>query len=166
MRSIALVLAALLLAGCESVTQTGAETVYRFAWWVPVGCVLGGVLMGAVGVVLLVGRLNARLGIMGIVLGGFVTVLIAPGTWSDRITLTPQGFSVRTGLWWRPTHCEVRFADLERIEVVRRGKRQHNLVCQLKDGRREVCPVSDLMKRGAEAAILAEADKQGVRVAK
>lgn len=165
-----LLAAALLLTGCQTVTQVGAETVYRFAWWVPVGTALGGTLLGVAGVVFLVGRLNARLGIIGTIMGTLLVAVFAPSIYSDRVTVSPEGFTVSTGFWWHATQFKLRFADLERIQLVTedRGSRdhdvQHELACYTKDGRREMCPVGDLMKRGAEAAILQEAQKQGVRI--
>ena len=41
------------------------------------------------------------------------------GLLSDRVTVKPDQFTLRTGFWFAPTVHEVRFGDLQRIELLR-----------------------------------------------
>jgi hypothetical protein len=97
-------------------------------------------------------------------------VFIAPSMYfGDRVTVSKEGFTIRTGFWWKPTIRDVRFADLSKIELVPRGTSQlldkeYDLVCFRKEGGHEIVPVSDLMKLGADAQILQTAKERGIEV--
>lgn len=157
------------VSGCERVTQEGDATVYHYGIALPLLVFAGGILAFLIGFALLrTGRL-VRIGLVFLVLGPLMCVVMAPEMlFGDRITVSKEGFSMRTGFWWKPTVHEVRFAELSKIEVKERRSRgvdkEYDLVCLPKRGHYQVVPVSDLMKLGAEAQILQTARELGIEV--
>ena len=101
---------ACLLGGCTNESQEGDTTVFTYALWVP-GVVLAGGIVGTLAGVLIRKSIE-RLG-WALIIGGPVAAFIfAPGLYSDKITVSNERFTLRTGFWFAPTTHEVELADV------------------------------------------------------
>jgi hypothetical protein len=101
-----------------------------------------------------------------------VALLVAPGFFLDRSTVSSSGFTLPTGFWFAPTVFDIAFADLSRIELLAeqetdaRGvtSTSRYLVCYRKAGGSEKVPFGDLMNAGTTARILEKARERGITV--
>lgn len=167
--ALILALAAGLAAGCTQETRDGDTTVVSFEPWVGAAGLLAGV--AAVPVGLLVRRWRAGLGWGLVVVGPLLAVLVAPGVFMDKVTVSPERFRLETGLWFDRTIREARYADVVHMaltaeeRVGRRGRSvSYTLECRTRSGGVVAVPVGDLMKRGGLDRIVEMARLQGVPV--
>lgn len=169
LRTVILAVLSCALGGCVTEVRQGDTSTFSFALWFPALVFLGSVAALVGGWFLR--RKSARWGwalMLAAVLAG---LLFAPGLFLDRATVSPEGFTLRTGFWFAPTRHEARFADLARIRLyakerqTRRGRRTDvSLLCSRKTGGIAVVPVGDLMKRGPVEKILDLAEERGIEV--
>lgn len=165
-----LALATLLLLACFSAgcieEKTAENSInYAFSWWVPALLFLGGIAMVPVGWI----TRQTRFGWAFLIGGPAVLLVLAPGTLTDRVTVDAEQFTLHTGFWFAPTHFEVRFDDVERIEITsetRRGRRgrkktSYFLDCYRKSGGMDHVPIGTLMEEAA-GAVLAVAQERGI----
>ncbi|MEW5977630.1 MAG: hypothetical protein AB1898_17690 [Acidobacteriota bacterium] len=158
------------LAGCVVEVRDGDTAVFTFATWVP------GLVLSFGSVFCLAGLAIRRKSVLwgtGLAIAGLIVLLLlAPGSFLDRSTVSPSRFTLQTGFWFAPTTFDVPFADLSSIEVVAeeetdaRGvtSKSRYLVCHHKSGASQKIPLGDLMNAGAKARILERAREQGVPV--
>lgn len=160
---------ALLTAGCVTESRDGDTTVVAFAPWVGLLAILGG--LAAVPVGLLARRWKPFLGWALVVLGPVGLVVLAPGLFLDRVTVSPEKFTLWTGFWFSPTVHEVRYDGLSEVAITaeertgRRGRKSvsYYLECRGKGGAQKV-PVGDLMKEGGLKHILDMADRKDIPI--
>jgi len=165
------------ISGCTHETQDGDTTVFRWDWWVPLLVVLGAIACFFLGLVMsrlsntlsspAICRLLARFGLASTILGPLVGVILVPTLFNDKVTVNPDGFTVREGFVWSPTVFDARFADLSRIEMLpkeKAGKTEYYLVCFKKEGGYEAIPDHALIKRGGAAKIMETARQLGIPV--
>ena len=160
-----------LLAGCVKETQVAGGSAFTFEPWVPAGIVVAGLVGLAVGAVLL-RRRNWLAGIVVVLLGLLGLVVLGPGMFQDKVTVTDERFELNVGFWFAPTVHSVNLADVAGIEGTaeektgRRGRKttDFKVVFRKKSGPAETVPVGDLMKRGAYNRLLEVADKKGIPV--
>ena len=161
----------LCLSGCVTETQSGDTSTFTFALWVSGSILLGG-LAAMVGGWFLRTR-SERWG-WGLMIGGLLAVAIfAPTMFSDKATVSPELFTLRTGFFFAPTRHEVRFADVARMDLTkevkpgRRGRKDtsYYLNFHLKAGESRKVPIGDLMKNGALERVLVIAATQNIPVA-
>jgi hypothetical protein len=169
-RRFALASLAMWTAGCTVEQTQGDTTIFTYAAWTPYATFAAGVVGFLVGV-----QIRPRWGRFGwmlIILGPLACLFLAPSFFLDRITVNPQGFTLRTGFWFSPTVHDVKFRDLARIELAteettgRRGRREKHyyFLCEKKSGGVDKVPLGDLMRSGASHKIAEVAHKEGIPV--
>ncbi len=157
------------VSGCVNASRDGDTMVFTFAAWVPGLVFVAGAVALAAGIAL---RSKATGWAWVLMIGGpLASLVFAPGLYSDKATVDKEHFTLRTGFWFAPTVHDVSFSELSRIELTgesrmtRRGRRtSYYLLCHRKTGGSEKVPVGDLMKQGAAAAILGQAEELGISV--
>lgn len=157
----------LLLTGCVDRTTNGGTTTYTFALWIVGVAVLLGLALIAIG------YFTRKKGpvwktVFVILLGVVVIAIGVPMMWLDRVEVDDEHFVSTHGLPWdRKTH-DVRFDQLQGIQVEmvvtkqKNGaeKKSYTLQCS-KSGGGESVPVGNVMER-AVGQILGNARKKGV----
>jgi hypothetical protein len=161
---------AVLLAGCykKEVQQDGA-IVFSFQPWVPLLVIVGGVAAVPVGFVLWP-RGQRTWGAGCVILGVLAVVGLAPGMFLDKVSVGPEGFYSRHGLWFSPQTHSIRYEELAhvRVTVEERGSRRRRTYsyyfdCYFKNGGQERVPLGDIM-REALPEIADQFRKHGVQV--
>lgn len=167
-RRVPLLAVVALAAGCVQEARDGDTTVVTFEPWVGLLVVVPGLLGVMVGLVVLRWHKLVGAAVAGLALLG--TLLVGPALHRDRITVSPERFTLQTGFWFYPNDHEVRFAGLTQIAVVaeerraRQGTRvSYSLECRGANGVQRI-PAGDLMKNGGWKVIRAEAERQGVPI--
>jgi hypothetical protein len=164
------VLAALLfLSGCVDKTVKGQTSVYSFAPWV----VMLVLVLGMAGIPFgwMMRKTSVRLLLLGLIGGPVLLLIFLPGVLLDKCKVDAQHFEGRYGIWLSPTQYNIRFADLDHIDVVtyetrgRRGRKttKQRLECVDKRGRTTTLQVNDLLK-AAGGEIIEKADAAGVKI--
>lgn len=151
------------LAGCIDEKVSEGSVKYTFSWWVPVVTFVGGLVLLPAGWALR----KTRFGWMMLVAGPLLLVVFGPGTVTDHVTVNDDQFTLHTGFWFSPTHFDVRFDDIQRIELTsetRRGRRgrkttSYFIDCHNKSGGMDHVPIGTLM----EEAVVAVLDKAHAR---
>ena len=177
LRFAGLLVLASAISGCTHETQDGITTVIQWDWWVPLLVIVGGIACFFLGLFMSrlsstlsspgLCRLLARFGLAATFLGPIVCIFIVPALFNDKVTVNPDGFTARFGLWWSPSVYDARFADLSRIELLpkeKAGKTEYYLVCFRKEGGYEAIPDHGLIKRGGAAKIVETARQLGIPV--
>lgn len=169
--STSAVLVMLSISGCVKATEDGSGTVYTFERYVFELVLLAAFAAALIGWVLQ--RRGGRIGAYGwstLAFGFVLLVVLAPALWSDYIRVDAQGFELKTGLWFSPTHHMIDFNKLTSIALTdeirsgRNGKRtNYFLVCEQHAGPSEKVPVGDMMKKALDD-ILQRANEHGVIV--
>lgn len=158
------------LAGCSQKTQEGDTAVYTFALWVLAALGLGGAGAVVAGWFL---RGSSPRAAWPLLIGGVLTLAtFLPAMALERIAISPDGFSIRTGMWFNLKHHEVQFDKLSAIEFgqeqrrTRRGgtRTSQFMLCREKQGTAEKITIDDFMKDGALDEMLAAAKKRGVPI--
>jgi hypothetical protein len=156
------------LAGCVEQATANDTTVFRFERWLPL-TVLAASLAG-LPLAWLIRTKIARLGYGLLILIPIMLVVVVPGLWGDRVSVDHDGFSLKTGFWFSPTRCDVRFDEVQTIRHVsyiergRRGDvRKYKLIVQSRRGHTQSVPSGDLM-RYAVPTILETAQDRGIDV--
>ena len=160
---------ACLISGCTKESQEGDTTIFTYAAWVP-GVVLGGGILGTVAGVL-IRKSIARLG-WALIIGGPVAAFIfAPGLYSDKIAVSHDRFTMRTGFWFAPTVHELQLGDVAHVELTsekRVGRRgtstSYFMQCFRKAGNMEKVPINDLMKQGPLDKVLEIMNARGIPI--
>ncbi|HEY2839846.1 MAG TPA: hypothetical protein VGJ26_11890 [Pirellulales bacterium] len=101
--------------------------------------------------------------------GPIMLVAVVPGFWSDFIKVDEQGFELKTGFWFAPTHYKVEFDKLSSIALTaetrtgRRGRKETSyfLQCAERAAAGDKVPVGDMMKVALDE-ILTRAHDKGV----
>ena len=158
------------LSGCATEFHAGETTVFAFSRWVPVLFLVATALFVVAGL-----KLRRKRAVWGwtTTAGGIaVALLVGPGLFLERVTVTPDRFTLRTGFWFLPTRYDIAFGDVSRIELTAETKVEEGgrtsateyLVCYRGEGDREKVPVGDLMRAGGAARILQAARAKGIPV--
>ena len=167
-RNVILAVALCTVCGCTEVRMEGDTTVYTFALWVPGPRLCGRPRRHGRGAAH--ARKIPRLGWAGLIGGPVLVIVVVPGMVQDKVTVNNDGFTLHTGFWFAPTVHEVRFEDVNTIELIaeekrsRRGKQtSYYFLCHKKSGVEKV-PLGTLMQEGAAAKIVETARKRGILV--
>jgi hypothetical protein len=160
---------ACLISGCTKESQDGDTTIFTYAAWVP-GVVLGGGILGTV-VGVLIRKSIERLGWALIIGGPVATFLFAPGLYADKVTISNERFTMRTGFWFAPTVHEVQLGEVSHIELTsekRVGRRgtttNYYMQCHRRAGNMERVPINDLMKNGPLDKVLHVVNGRGIQI--
>jgi hypothetical protein len=154
----------LVFSGCVSQATDGSTIVFAFQWWVP----LAGILITVAATVAgwFVKNVSERWGYGLLIMGPIMLVIMAPGLFLDRVTIDDEHFTLRTGFWFYPTVRDVRFSDVQRIELTsqrRRRSTDRDMHCRLRNGTVTRVPVGTLMQYAADE-ILDRADQKGIPI--
>lgn len=151
-----------LISGCHEHTVEGRQSVYRFAPWVGVSVIAGGLLAVPLGWVLR--KWSGKWSFVLILMGPFVLVMVAPSMYLDRVVVDDDHFEVRYGIWWSPSVHNLRFADLQAIHYLTvSGRRGYQMQCLGQDKTVTVVHAGDLV-RNTVPEILQRARAKGVVV--
>jgi hypothetical protein len=166
--AVALFVSPVLLCGCTRKWDEGGTTHYAFELWVGLLLLVGSLAAIIGGWAMRIA--TARFGYGMVFTGAIGLLFIAPGMFLDRVTLSNEGFTLRTGFWMYPTRHDVKFSEVSAIAVtskVKRGKRgkrtDYNLECTKSEGGMVSVPVGTLMKEVYED-ILDKASDRGIAV--
>lgn len=157
------------LAGCTNTRTDGPATVVTFEWWVPALIIVAGLVAIPVGLFV---RRKSFYGWILLIGGPVAAAVFGPGFALDRVIVTPDVLTMRTGMWFDPTVREVRFADLSSVVITktetrgRRGRKNisYDLKCTKKSGGQEVIPLGTLMEDGGAEAFAKAATASGVMI--
>jgi len=154
-----------LIPGCYERVVDGQESIYRFAWWLGLLVIAGGLLGVPVG--WLLRRWSRKWGFALMCMAPILLIIVAPAMYSDHVVVDDEHFEDRFGFWFHPSTTTVRFQDLREIHYVgvpdNRGRINYELRCISKTGQTEVVPAGDLAKN-AVPEILSRAKARGVEV--
>lgn len=156
--------------GCVRESTEGAETVFQYELWLPVIVLLAGVVASPAGWMLR--KRSARLGWILMIGGPVAALLFAPSLYRDRVTVSDEGFHVRTGIWGLTAVHDVRFSQVRSITITaeetvgRRGRKKitHYFVCDLKVGGQAKVPINNGVTEAAGESILAHAAAQNIPI--
>jgi hypothetical protein len=142
----------LLVVGCLKRTNDGGDMVFRYQLWVPLLVVTIGIILVPVGI-FMVARQRRFWGIVVILGGALASLIVAPQMYLDKVIVNQEGFYSRHGWWFSPTIHEIRYDDLQRVQVVveeRQGRHGKNYSyyfdCFYKTGKKERVPLGDVMR--------------------
>ena len=113
---------ALALSGCVRETVDGDVVTVGYEWWVTALWVLGGLVALPAGWFI---REN-RYGWVLMLVGAGLLAVGAPTSALTRATVSPEGFSVHSGIWGATATGDAKFADvttLRQTSEVTRGRR-------------------------------------------
>src|SRR5688500_18347622 len=113
------------LAGCYRKVSEEGSLVFSFQPWVPSLIILAGLVAIAAGILLFAQR-QRFWGVILIIAGPIAIGAIAPGMFLDKVIVNQEGFYSRHGMWWSPTIHDIKYKDLERVNLVveeRTGRR-------------------------------------------
>jgi hypothetical protein len=160
---------ALCLTGCVEQAVDGAETTFRYTYWLPVGVALAGSALTVLG-----WFLRKHLGGYGwtlMVCGPMVVFLAAPTMLFDRTRVDDRGFSMTAGFYGLGEPNELRFDKLKSVQItevthVNRWGTSVNdcLVFETKLGNTYPIELNNDLKRAAGELILAKVTEQGIAV--
>ena len=150
-------------AGCVRESTEGATSVFQYELWVPVSVLLAGIAAAPAG--LAVRMRSARLGWVLLIGGPLAAVMFAPSLYRDQVTVSDEGFHVRTGIWGLTAVHDVRFAEVSSLSITaeetvgRRGRKKttHYFVCDLKQGGQVKVPINNGVTEAAAKSILEHA---------
>ncbi|MBX9678545.1 MAG: hypothetical protein K2X38_07255 [Gemmataceae bacterium] len=151
------------LSGCTEVTRTGDKAIWTFAPWVGLLVLLGALVGIAGGFLWLVFR-DKWTGIAGTAFFVILGVIAAPAMFTDFCEVTPEGFHLRTGIWFAPNEHRIRFDEVDSIHMTtERGRRSSStfLVSNTRQGQVRT-PVGDLMRHGPIDDIIAQVRRRGI----
>ena len=160
----------LLFSGCYRRVSENGRLELSFEIWVPLVAALACILGVPLGVVVF--RNSKKLAGVILALGGpMLLVGFVPSLFMDRVVVTGEGFTSTHGVWWDQTRHDVKYADLQGVNVVveekigRRGKKNYSYFfdCTSKSGKMERVPLGDLMKK-AIPDIITQFGDHGVAV--
>ncbi len=165
-RSIRLILplALVFLTGCTEETVEGSKLTVKFATWVPIAVILGGIAAGVGGFFLK--RYNTKYGWTLLVLGPVMAVIVGPGMLKDHLIVDDDHFELETGFWFMPTKHSIRFDEIRSIEIKEEPNGKSTKVtmyCRKNNNEMVAVPVGDLMKQGALDRIVQRAKSKGFR---
>jgi len=156
-------------AGCYRKVSSSDGLEISFEAWVPVLLALGGLAAVPVGIVLFI-RERRFLGVCVAIAGPVIAAAVAPGMFLDRVIVNQEGFYSRHGFWWSPAIHQIRYDELNRVQVgfdvqnSQRGRRySYYFDCFFKTGQRERVPLGTLMVE-ALPEIAEQFRKHGVAV--
>jgi hypothetical protein len=140
------------IAGCYQKESENGSLVFSFQAWVPLLVALAGLAVVPVGIVLFA-RKRRFWGICLMVAGPLAAVGIAPGLYLDRVVVNQEGFYSRHGFWWDPGIHQIRYEDLNQVQVgfdetTVRGRKSYSYYfeCSFKSGKQERVPLGDIMR--------------------
>lgn len=143
----------LAICGCVREKVNGGTTVYDFESWTWLAAGAGGLGLVAAGWLMSESAWWRRGGVA--LIGVILLVVLVPGMLTDRLEVDNDHFHIRTGLWFNQVDHDIRFDDIQRMELTsksrwsRRGKRtSYDLAVYHRSGAIENVPVGDLMKAG------------------
>ena len=169
-RAFPLLVAVCFLTGCyERTTKPDGTAVYSATTWAILTAVVCGLVAAPVGYALR--GVSRRILWIGVIASPLLILLLVPSLLLDHATVDAQHFEGRYGFWFAPTRYNLRYADLDHIDVVsweerkRRGgtRTKQRLECVSKSGQTTTVQVGDLV-RHARDEILENALAQRVRV--
>jgi hypothetical protein len=163
-------LAALLfLTGCVDKTVSGDTATFSFAFWAIALVFVIGLAAAPLG--WMMRRTSMRFTIIGIIAAPVLLVIFLPGLIMHKVKVDSNHFEGRSGIWISPTVFNIRYADLDHIDVVTyetRGRRgrittKQRLEIVSKRGGTTTLQADDLMKQAGQE-IIKRANAAGVRV--
>jgi hypothetical protein len=156
--------------GCyERTTQSDGTAVHSAKLGAIFGAVVCGVLAAPIGYALR--GVSRRFLWVGLLATPLLILFLVPSLVLDHATVDAEHFEGRYGFWFAPTRYNVRYADLDHIDLVsweerkRRGgtRTKQRLDCVSKSGATTTVQVGDLV-RHARDEILDNAVARGVKV--
>lgn len=170
-RSVAAAAVCLLCAGCVQESNAGAMQSFAYELWVPLAVVLAGLASIPVGLLL---RLKDSGWSWIFLIGGpLLAIVFAPTFFLERVDVTPDRFTVRSGIWGMTAANDVEFADVVDIRltskttVTRRGGRQKSyyIECRRRNGEVASVGINNAVTQAAAPAILQVAAARGIPIA-
>ena len=159
------------LTGCVQESVDADTKIFIFDTWVAVLAIVLPLIALIAGLALRKSHQFSHWGWCLIAGGLLFGIVIGPGMYHDRVTVSPERFTLRCGFWFAPTTRDVSFADVRSIKFdkeVRRGRRgrkstSYDLMCQMNDGSITEVPIGTLMDYAIDD-ILATAKRQRIAV--
>jgi hypothetical protein len=160
LRAAALSLLVVTLTGCVDRTVSGDTTTYSFALWVIATVALVGLAAAPLGWVFR--RASKRWLVIGLIATPVVLLFLWPSLLLDKVRIDSNHFEGRYGLWFKPTTFDVRYADLDHIDLVtyeergRRGRKntKQRLECVSKSGHTTKVALGDLLKHSRDEVLI------------
>jgi hypothetical protein len=168
-RLIALVSLLLVVGGCVRESKIDGKQVYQYEYWVPLTTLVLG--LAAIPAGWFLRQKNGRFGWGLLILGPVAAIFFAPSLFRDRVTVGPDGFHVRTGIWGLTAVHEVVFADITQIRITaekvstRRGQKTNYFMnCDAKSGGSSKVPINNAVTEEAADAILQQATDHDIPI--
>lgn len=169
MKKMMLLLAAgsvVLMLGCVNEAVDGEIHTYTMAAWVSLGT-LAACLVGTIAGWFL-RSVNTTYGWGLLMICPLALVFAVPGLFMDKLTVDNEGFNLRTGFWFAPTKHDIKFDDLQSMQVTkketqgRRGRTNisYTLGCVPRGGQMIDVSIGTLMDKGMEQIIMRAVDKE------
>lgn len=163
LRRFVLLCLCMTICGCTEATRTGDKAIWTFAPWVGVLVLLGALAGIGAGFLWMVFR-DKWTGIAGIAFFVIIGVIAAPAMFTDFCEVTPEGFHLRTGIWFAPNEHRIRFDEVNSMQMItERGRRSSStfLVSQTRQGQVKT-PIGDLMRNGPIDDIIMQVRRRGI----
>ena len=121
MRTLIVVSAVLFLTGCVTESTEGATRIFTYESWVGSSTVVFSLIAMHLGWTL--NKKKIRFGVALIIAGVIAGVFFAPSFFTDRATVSNEGFTLRTGIWGLTSRHEVPLDGLHRVRFTTEEKR-------------------------------------------
>lgn len=166
-----LALGLMFLSGCVSESTDGDTTVFTYKWWVFTSVFLGGIVAAPAGWMLR--HISTRFG-WGLLIGApLAAFVMGPGFLLDRVTVSPERFTRRSGIWAMTANSDFALAEVTSAEYVmevsrgRRGRRKESyyLVLHLRDGSEEKLPAGNDLVYESMGYLIPYLEARGIHVA-
>jgi hypothetical protein len=157
-----------MLAGCVKEDVRGDTSVFSFESWVAGLVIVGGLAAAPLGFA--IRRKIPRLGWVLMIAGPILLVMVGPGMFLDKATVDKDHFEAQYGMWFAPSHVNVKFDDLQSIHFSaetkgfgRRRRTERNMDMTFKSGQSQRVSMGDLL-RHVWRRIAERAQEKGVAV--
>ena len=172
-RALALLFIALCLltlSGCVKESVNGSSKVYTIELWVPALIFVIGAVAAPAGYFLRETSDRLAWGLM--IIGPIMALGVAPSLFLNKTVVSPEGITVRSGVWGMGGNHNVKFDNVQQVRHVveetrgRRGRKNRNyyLVCDCKDGTASKLPLSNDCVEKAAIPFLTMAKEKNIPI--
>lgn len=160
----------LVMSGCVDERTEGSTHTLRYALWVPMSALLGGVA-ATIGAWFLPRNFEKYRAIL-FIFGLLSAVLFAPSLLLEQVFVDDSKLDARGGIWGLTNVQKISFDDLKQVRLItevtssRRSskKTNHFFLCEKKDGTVEKLPINNQVTIAAAPYFVEEVSKRGIPI--
>ena len=118
----------LLMTGCVTSSVSAAGTRFHYAWWLPLGLFMAGLVFIPIGLALT--KQSARFGWGLMIAGPIAALAFAPSLFLEQVTVTDKVIDVRSGIWGMTANQTIDFDSVKTLRIAQEatGGRNSRLI--------------------------------------